>query len=69
MIADWAWGKLEAEDISNVIFKAIFEGIRQLGSEKVLRKVTMFSRKKTEYKIYSADFRNLSDCYLDAFYK
>ena len=50
-------------------FKAIIDGIKLIGAVKGLRSVKLLIGKKSEYQAYVKAFREMSDQYLEAFYR
>jgi hypothetical protein len=52
-----------------MMFKAIVEGIKALGSFKGLESIRLCIGKKADYQVYSKAFREMSDQYLEAFYR
>jgi hypothetical protein len=69
VFGEWVWGRLEAYEACTIMLKAIVEGIKSLGTVKELRSVRICIVKKADYQGYAKAFREMSDQYLDAFYR
>jgi hypothetical protein len=51
------WSHLEPYQISSTTFKAIIDGIKDIGAVKGLRSVKLFIGKKVEFQAYVKAFR------------
>jgi hypothetical protein len=51
------------------MLKGVIDGIKSLGSVKELQKVKICLEKKADYQGYSKAFREMSEQYLNAFYR
>jgi hypothetical protein len=63
------WGILEPYKTACVMVKALIEGVKLVGSVKGLESIRICIRKKTDYQAYSKAFREMTDQYLEAFYR
>lgn len=63
------WGALEPNQAATMTFKAIIEGVKSLGAVKGLESVRLCISKKADYQVYAKAFREMSDQYLEAFYR